>query len=132
MNNICVFTAVAALTCSCASTPFFGSLSPQAARRAADRDIQTGHLRVFVAGTRASTEVGIDNPEDLPLVRNLPRDRSLPIGCTAPHASEAIDYARAYNWQIVRYLRLHPEINAVPACALIISENAQDMPSLSQ
>ena len=101
-----IVAAVALLSCSCASTPLVGSLSPQAGERAAHRDIQSGHMRIFVAGTQFSSEVGVA-PQDRPLVQKLPRDRSLPIGCTVPHASEAIGYARAYNRQIILYLRGH-------------------------
>ena len=66
-------------------------------------------MRIFLAGTQFSSEVGVE-PQDRTLVRHLPRDHSLPIGCTGPHASEAIAYAHAYNRQIIRYLRGHAHI----------------------
>lgn len=96
----------AALAVSCASAPIIGSLSPQAAAREAWRDIASGKMKLYRAGTEASYEVGVQ-PEDQDLVRRLPRDNSLPQGCTNPNAGSAIEYARAYNVRIVRYLRLH-------------------------
>jgi hypothetical protein len=97
------------LLCSCASVPFIGSLSPQAAQREARDDIARGHMKLYRAGTYASYEVGVE-PADRPLVAKLPRDNRLSHGCTDPHASEHIAYARAYNREIVRYLRGHPNI----------------------
>jgi len=96
----------AALAASCASTPIVGSLSPEAAAREAWRDIASGKMKLYRAGTLGSYEVGVE-PEDQDLVRRLPRDNSLPQGCTDPNAGSAIEYARAYNVRIVRYLRLH-------------------------
>jgi acetyl-CoA acetyltransferase len=96
----------AALAVSCAATPFVGSLSPQAAAREAWRDIASGRMKLYRAGGRASTEVGVE-PEDRDLVRRLPRDDSLSHGCDDPNLSFEVEYARAYNVRIVRYLRLH-------------------------
>src|SRR5437588_166059 len=87
---------------ACASAPH--DFSPQAGRVAAQRDIASGHMRIYIAGTEAAGPVGVD-PADRALVSSLPIDRSLPIGCTVPHASEAIDFARSYNRKIVRHLR---------------------------
>jgi hypothetical protein len=98
----------AAVLASCASIPLIGDLSPLAGERAAHRDIAAGHLKIFIAGTEAAMEVGV-GPADRKLVDELPRDRSLPIGCVTPNASESVEYARAYNLQIVRYLRSHPK-----------------------
>ena len=92
---------------ACASTPLVGSLSPQAAERAAHRDIAAGHPHIYIAGTRGSSEVGVE-AQDYALVARLPRDHSLPIGCTSAGASEAVGFARAYNREIVRYLRSRP------------------------
>ena len=98
---------VAAFSVSCASAPLIGSLSPQAARRAARRDIVGDRMRIYMAGTIASSEVGIE-PADHELVARLPHDHGLPQGCTTPDAPEAVNFARAYNLEIVRYLRTHP------------------------
>ena len=99
--------SIALLTVSCVSAPFIGSLSPQAGERAAHRDIASGRMKIYRAGTRASSEVGVE-PADRAFVAQLPRDSTLPIGCTVPHASEAVDFARAYNRQIVIHFRTHP------------------------
>lgn len=88
--------------------PIVGSRSPQAAQREAHRDIASGHMKIYTAGTIARHEIAIA-PEDKAIVRKLPRDDSLPAGCTVPEAGPAIDYARAYNREIVRYLRRHPQ-----------------------
>ena len=101
-----LLAVVTTLVPSCASTPVFGSLSPQAAAREAWNDIASGRMKLYRAGTEASYEVGVE-PEDQELVRKLPRNDSLPSGCTNPNASAAVEYARAYNVRIVRYLRLH-------------------------
>jgi hypothetical protein len=99
---------VACLICACSSLPIIGKLSPQAAQREAHRDIASGHMKIYTAGTIARSEVGIA-PEDKGIIRKLPRDDSLPAGCTVPEAGPAIDYARAYNREIVRYVRTHPQ-----------------------
>ena len=96
----------AALAASCASTPIVGNLSPQAAAREAWRDIASGRMKLYRAGGIASTEVGVE-PEDRDLVRRLPRDDSLSHGCDDPNLTSEVEYARAYNVRIVRYLRLH-------------------------
>jgi hypothetical protein len=92
----------------CSSIPLIGSLSPQAAEREAHRDIASDHMKLYRAGTIASTEVGI-KPQDRALVSKLPRDDRLSSGCTDPDASAHIAYARAYNKAIIRYLREHPQ-----------------------
>ena len=95
------------LLCSCASVPFVGTLSPQAAEREARDDITRGHMKLYRAGTQACFEVGVEEADRL-LVAQLPRDDRVCGGCTDPHASEHIAYARAYNREIVRYIRGHP------------------------
>ena len=79
-------------------------LSPDAARAEARRHISAGHIKIYVAGTEYGYEPGVEK-HDRTLVSKLPRDRSLPMGCTVPRASEAIDYAGAYNREIIRSLR---------------------------
>lgn len=79
-------------------------LSPDAAKAEAQRDINAGHMKIYVAGTEGAYEPGVKK-HDLTLLSKLPRDRSLPMGCTVPRASEAIDYAEAYNREIIRWLR---------------------------
>ncbi len=101
-----LLTATSILFTSCASTPVFGSLSPEAAAREAWNDIASDRMKIYLAGTRATSEVGVE-PEDRELVRKVPRNRSLPSGCDDPNASAAVEYARAYNIRIVRYLRMH-------------------------
>jgi hypothetical protein len=96
-----------ALAVSCSSFPVVGSLSPQAAQREAHRDIQSGHMKLYLAGTIGVHTVGVE-AADLALVKKLPRLDTLPSGCTNPQAGAGIDYARAYNREIVRYLRSHP------------------------
>jgi hypothetical protein len=99
---------VACLLCACSSMPIVGSLSPQAAQREAHRDIASGHMKIYLAGTIASHEVGVA-PEDRVLIKRLPRDNRLSGGCTDPDASAHIAYATAYNREIVRYMREHPK-----------------------
>ena len=96
--GILLLTAVT----SCASPP--RDLSPEAGRAAARADIASGHMRIYIAGTEAAGPVGV-GARDLAFVSALPRDRSLPIGCTVPHAGEAIGFATAYNREIIRHLR---------------------------
>jgi hypothetical protein len=79
-------------------------LSPEAGRVAARRDIAARHLRLYIAGTETAGPVGV-KPRDRALVSSLPEDRSLPIGCTVPRASEAVEFARAYNQEIIGHLR---------------------------
>ena len=80
------------------------NFSAEAGRASAKQDIASGHMRVYIAGTEAAGEVGVES-RDRSLLANLPRDRSLPIGCTVPHASEAVEFARAYNLEIIHHLR---------------------------
>ena len=61
-------------------------------------------MKIYVAGTEGAYEPGVKK-HDLTLLSKLPRDRSLPMGCTVPRASEAIDYAETYNREIIRWLR---------------------------
>jgi hypothetical protein len=101
---ISLFAALLVVSCA---MPFVGSLSRDAAVREAHHDIASGHMKLYRAGTRASYTVGVESA-DLPLVAHLPRDDKLSHGCTDPLASEHIAYATAYNREIVRYLRGHP------------------------
>jgi len=41
-------------------------------------------------------------------VRKVPRDYSLPMGCTDPQALAAIEYVTVYNRAIIEYLRRAP------------------------
>jgi hypothetical protein len=102
-----ILSVACVLVIGCSSIPIVGSLSPQAAEREAKRDIQSGHMKIYLAGTYASTEVGVESRSDRRLIANLPRDQSLSGGCTDPDASAHIAYARAYNRKIVGYLRSH-------------------------
>ena len=106
------FFVLALCLSACASDPLTGSLSPQAAERAARQDIAAGRPRIYIAGTRASTEVGVE-ADDRALVARLPRDSSLPVGCTSPSAADAVGFARAYNREIIHYLRSHPTASGV-------------------
>jgi len=72
--------------------------------RDAKRDITSGHMRIYFAGTEAASEQGLKE-RDVALVRRVPRDYSLPMGCTDPRALLAIDYATAYNRAIIEHLR---------------------------
>ena len=83
-------------------------LSPAAAEAEARRDIAAGHLKIYVAGGRASSEVGV-SAADQHLVRALPHDRRLSFGCTDHDLPQHVAYAEAYNRLVVRYLRSrHP------------------------
>lgn len=86
---------------SLASPP---ELSRSAAIRDAKRDIASGHIRIYFAGTEAASERGLER-RDVKLVRKVARDYSLPMGCTDPQALAAIDYATAYNRAIIEHLR---------------------------
>jgi len=97
---------LALLVPACVSTPYIGQLSSEAARREAHHDIHSGHLKIYVAGGRAATEVGVSEYER-PLVAGLPRSQRLSHGCTDPHVSEAMAYAGVYNREIVRFLAEH-------------------------
>jgi hypothetical protein len=79
-------------------------LSPDAAKAEAQRDIDAGHMKIYIAGTEGAYEPGVKK-DDLALLSKLPRDRSLPMGCTVPRAPDAIAYAEAYNRAIIRWLR---------------------------
>jgi hypothetical protein len=79
-------------------------LSAAAATREAQRDISAGRMKIYLAGTETPLESGVE-PRDRTLVAQLPRDRSLPMGCTEPRAGAAIDYATVYNRCIIRHLR---------------------------
>jgi hypothetical protein len=94
---ILLLSAVAA----CAGPRDFSAV---AGRTAAKQDIMSGHMRVYIAGTEAASEVGVESRYRA-LLESLPRDRSLPIGCTVSHAGEAVEFARAYNLEIIHYLR---------------------------
>src|SRR6202035_5200635 len=107
MKRRFVLLLVCITVCACSRIPFVGRLSPQAAEREAHRDIASGHIKLYLAGTIGVYPVGVDSA-DFPLVKNLPRLDTLPSGCTNPQAGAGIDYARAYNREIVRYLRSHP------------------------
>src|SRR5205823_10342031 len=79
-------------------------LSPDAAKAEAQRDINAGHMKIYIAGTEGTYEPGVKK-HDLTLLSKLPRDRSLPMGCTVPRAPDAIAYAEAYNRAIIRWMR---------------------------
>lgn len=79
-------------------------LSRSAAVRDAKRDIASGHVRIYFAGTEAASERGLES-RDVALVRKVPRDYSLPMGCTDPQALAAIDYATVYNRAIIEHFR---------------------------
>ena len=53
---------------------------------------------------QAASEQGVEQ-RDVALLRRVPRDYSLPMGCTDPQALAAIDYAAAYNRAIIKHLR---------------------------
>jgi len=93
------FMAVALIFCSCSSTPFVGSLSPQAAKRQAQRDFAAGKPEIYKAGGYASFEPGIEESQK-PLVAKLPRDSRL-VGCTNPNVQYSEGYATAYNKEII-------------------------------
>jgi hypothetical protein len=79
-------------------------LSPSAAARDARRDINAGHMKIYIAGTEGAYEPGVHR-HDLALLSTLPRDRSLPMGCTNPLSGSAIEYATVYNRAVVEHLR---------------------------
>src|SRR5262245_51355792 len=98
MNRSLLGSVVAALFCSCASTPFVGGLSPQAARQQARRDFADGTPKIYRAGGRGSYEPGIPETQRH-LVAGLPRDSSL-VGCTIPRVQYSAGFATAYNQEI--------------------------------
>ena len=104
-SSITAFVAVA-LLCLIGLTSLASSrdLSPSAAIRDARRDIISDHMKIYLAGTESAEEQGVAR-SDRALVRRLPRDRSLPMGCTNPLSANAIEYAIVYNRAIVEHLR---------------------------
>jgi hypothetical protein len=98
----------AAMIVSCSSTPPASSLTLEAARSEARRDIASGHMKIYFAGTYAAGPVGADAPGDWAFVSKLPQDHRLSKGCVDPDSQVHIAYARAYNREIIRYLRGHP------------------------
>lgn len=96
-------TAAATILCSCASTPFVGDLSPQAARRQAQRDFTAGAPKIYAAGGFAVFEPGIAD-KDKTLVAKLPRNGRF-AGCTNPKVRYSVGYATAYNQEIISLLR---------------------------
>ena len=102
-----VFAAVAI---SCSSTPPASNLTAEGARAEAHRDIASGHMKIYFAGTYAAGPVGADSSGDWALISKLPQDHRLSKGCTDPDSEIHIAYARAYNQVIIRYLRDHPNI----------------------
>jgi hypothetical protein len=93
---------------SCSFVPPASSLTPDAARLEAQRDFASGRMKIYLAGTIAAGSVGVDTQRDLTLVTALPRDNRPSRGCTDPDSQVHIAYARAYNREIVRLLRGHP------------------------
>ena len=98
----------AAFLSACATPPVTSppsrDFSKKAALAEAAADIKSGRLKIYMAGGFVLTAPGLKQGDDA-LVAKLPRDNSLPAGCTAPHAPEAFEYATAYNEAIVAYLR---------------------------
>lgn len=86
------------------ATPPARDFSKKAALAEAAADIKSGHLKIYMAGGIVYTAPGLKQGDDA-LVAKLPRDNSLPAGCTAPHAPEAFEYATVYNEAIAAYLR---------------------------
>lgn len=79
-------------------------LSRSAALRDAKRDIASGQMKIFFAGTEAASEQGVER-RDVELLRKVARDYSLPMGCTDRQAEAAIEYATVYNRAIIEHLR---------------------------
>ena len=100
--------AFALLTAACSSVPPAAALTLEAARSEARRDIASGHMKIYFAGTIASGPVGADSSSARALTSKLPEDYRLSKGCVGPNAQVYIAYARTYNREIVRYLRSHP------------------------
>jgi hypothetical protein len=61
-------------------------------------------MKIYIAGTEGACEPGVKK-QDLALLSTLPRDRSLPMGCTNPLSGSAIEYATIYNRAMVEHLR---------------------------
>jgi len=87
------------LLSSCTSVPVVGEFSPQAAKRQAQQDYARGHAKIYEAGGYATYEPGILNDQRI-IVANLPRDGSL-AGCTNPKVRDSVDFATAYNREII-------------------------------
>ena len=103
-----LFAAFAVLVVSCSSVPPTSSLTPEAARSEAHRDIASGHMKIYFAGTYAAGPIGADSPGDWALISRLSQDNRLSRGCIDPDSQVHIAYARVYNREIIRYLRGHP------------------------
>lgn len=93
------FIAAMLALCSCSSTPFIGSLSPQAGKRQAQRDFSAGKPKIYEAGGFATYEPGIEENQKA-LVAKLPRDSSL-AGDANNKALHSDGYATAYNKEII-------------------------------
>jgi hypothetical protein len=102
-NSTLVFIVLPILLSSCRSTPVVGELSPKAATRQAQQDYTRGHPKIYKAGGYVAYEPGILDNQQL-LVANLPRDGSL-AGCTNPNVRYSIDFATAYNREIVSLIQ---------------------------
>jgi hypothetical protein len=108
MRRSFLAVVLAAVAISCSSTPPASSLTTEAARSEARRDIASGHMKIYFAGTRAAGPVGADAPGDWALISKLPQDHRLSKGCVDPDSQVHIAYARVYNRAIIRHLRGHP------------------------
>ena len=106
MQRVFLLSLLAVAICSCGSVAPPRDLSASAAERDAQRDIAAGRLQIYMAGGRASSAVGIPAGE-LHLVRELPRNTSLSLGCVDEHLREHIAYAEAYNRVVLHYVRTH-------------------------
>jgi len=102
LSRFIIFGAML-MVCSCSTTPIFGSLSPQAGKRQAERDFAAGKPQIYRVGGFASFEPGI-TPEQETLVTKLPHNTSM-TGCTNPKAQDGVGYAKAYNQEIVVLLQ---------------------------
>lgn len=94
--SLSVATAVFA---SSQAAPPVEDLSPKAARAQARRDFASGHPQIYKAGGFEIFEPGITE-EQKKLVAHLPRNGSL-AGCTNPKGLQAVEFATAYNQEIV-------------------------------
>src|SRR5260370_41343353 len=104
LRSLLIISAIPLLMSCGASTPIVGSLSPKAARREAHRDIQSGHMKLYLAGTIGVWPVGAEDA-DPALVKKLPLVDTLPSGCTNPQAGAAIDYARSEERRVGKECR---------------------------
>jgi hypothetical protein len=98
-----IITAAALCVCAVAHAR---DLSPAAAVTEARRDIESGHIKIYIAGGRAANEAGVAR-SDLDLIRGVPRDQRLSQGCVDSDLPQHLAYAEAYNRIIVQYLRSH-------------------------